>query len=214
MSSKKRLLKQFRLYVIIDKDICSGRSLYNVAGRLNHPAGVIIQYRDKRSPKGQIIKNALSLRKLIRGNRALFIVNDYPDVAMIAGADGIHLGQDDTPIETARRLLGRDKIIGISCHSLSQAIQAQERGADYIGIGPVFKTATKPLSKKEEVGLALLKEIRLKIKIPFFAIGGINPGNIQAVLASGVERVAVCSAVCRARNIRYAVKNFSRILNS
>jgi thiamine-phosphate pyrophosphorylase len=153
----------------------------------------IIQYRDKESKKEDILKNAFLLQKSLLNTKCVFIINDYLDVAKIVNSDGIHLGQDDVSIEIARKVLGRDKIIGISCHNLKQAFAAQKRGADYIAIGPVFATSLKPEYKP--IGLNLIKELKAKIKIPFFAVGGINQSNINEVRAFGAERVAVCRAI-------------------
>lgn len=199
MKSKKRLLKKARLYIIIDKKICGKRSVIDTANRIKDNGCAIVQFRDKRSGKDSILKDAFSLRKLLLNTRNLFIINDYLDIAKITDSDGIHLGQDDVSIETARIILGEDKIIGVSCHTLKQALNAQHRGADYISIGPIFKTSTKP-EISNTLGLGIIKEIKNKIRIPFFVIGGINENNIERVLSSGAKRVAICSAICKAKD--------------
>jgi len=119
------------------------KPIFNTVNKIKEAGVDIIQFRSKKSKKESILKDALGLRKLLLNSQALFIINDYLDIAKMVDCDGIHLGQDDTSIEIARQVLGKDKIIGISCHNLRQAKNAQNRGADYISIGPVFSTSTK-----------------------------------------------------------------------
>lgn len=210
MNWKKRLLKKSRLYVIIDNDVLGRRSFLYTARALKDGACDIIQFRDKTSKKEVIVKRAFALRKLLLKSATLFIINDFLDIAKIIDSDGVHLGQDDSSIEIARKILGEDKIIGLSCHNLRQAKAAEEKGADYISIGPVFKTSTKP--QRYPIGLDLIKKTSEKIKIPFFAIGGINPKNINHVLSSGAKNIAACGALCQAKNINQTMKNFKRQL--
>jgi len=189
MRSRRNLLKRSRLYLILDKpgfDIKAGRF-------------GIVQLRDKISAKPGILKSALKLKQRLQGSNTLFIVNDYPDLAVFSGADGVHLGQEDMPLEKARQILGKDYIIGISCHNLVQALKAQKQGADYIGIGPVFATPTKPGIRP--IGLKVLNELKGKIKIPYFAIGGINKNNIGKIIAAGCRRVAVRGAAADAKEL-------------
>ena len=200
MELKKKLLKESRLYVIIDKPACLNKPLSFIAQE--SISADIIQFRDKYSNKKDILKQAFLLKKVLSGTKRLFIVNDYLDIAKITDSDGIHLGQEDTSIEIARRILGKHKIIGLSCHSMRQAQDAQDRGADYIGIGPIFATATKPDYKP--IGLKIISKLKKKISIPFFAIGDINLGNIDKVKSAGAERVAVSRAVLQAKNVKLA----------
>ena len=123
----------------------------------------------------------------------------------------MHFGQGDLSLKLARQFLGPNKIIGISCHSLKQAIDAQNCGADYIGIGPIFPTSTKPGMKS--VGLGLIKAVSKKIKIPFFAIGGIKRNNLDSVLSAGAKRVAICSAICKAKNINRELKRIREAIS-
>lgn len=200
MKSKKELLKKSRLYLIIDKKTCGQKGLLEAATKIKNLAPDIIQLRDKISAKAAILKDAYSLRQLLAKSKTLFIINDYLDIARITDADGIHLGQEDCSIKLARKILGKDKIIGLSCHSLKQAIEAQKQGADYIGIGPIFKTPTKPATSP--IGLKIIRKIGRKLKIPFFAIGGIDKNNIKKVVAFGAKRVAVTRAADQARDIK------------
>jgi thiamine-phosphate pyrophosphorylase len=193
MRPRKRSLGRSRLYVILDKEVIRNRPLKDIVRQLKKAGCDIIQYRDKVSDRQDVLKNAFIIKKMLLRSKTLFIINDYPEVARICGADGLHIGQEDISLKSARCLVGKDKLLGVSCHSLAQALRAQENGADYLGIGPVFRTPTKP--KAKPVGLALVKKVKNKIKIPFFPIGGINFENIADILACGVRKAAVCRAV-------------------
>ncbi len=210
MKSKKRLLKESHLYIIIDKKICGRRSVIGIAKIIKDAGCDIIQFRDKESAKELILKNATVLRRLLTKTNNIFIINDYLDIAKIADVGGIHLGQDDSSLQIARKILGKNKIIGISCHNLKEAIRAQEQGADYISIGPIFSTSLKP--QYQAIGLDLLRECRKRIKIPFFAIGGINKNNITEVQSGGGKRIAICRGILKERDISLATKNFLKIL--
>jgi len=210
MISKRKLLKKSRLYAILDKKIAANSSILKIAKQIVNCGVDIIQLRDKVSKKEEIIRESLVLRKLLLNSRALFIINDCLEIAKIVDSDGIHIGQEDLSIKLARKILGKDKIIGISCHSLKQAVEAQSKGADYISIGPVFPTPVKPEYKP--VGLGLIKKIKARIKIPFFAIGHINQFNIDSVISMGARRVAVCRGIIGANNIPVAIKVIKRKL--
>ena len=210
MNWKKKLLKKSRLYVIIDKGCLNNKSLPKIASLAQDAGAGIIQLRDKISGKDTVLETALATRKIISHKKAAFIANDYLDIAKISDADGIHLGQDDIPVAIARKIMGKNKIIGVSCHSLAQAIKAKNNGADYISLGPIFPTSTKPEYKP--VGLNLIKKVTRKINIPIFAIGGITENNIRQVLSCKVKRAAVCSAICKTKDIRKTIKSFIKII--
>lgn len=152
-----------------------------------------IQLREKNMTKKELYKEALSIRKFTLKHRATFIINDYVDIALAVNADGVHLGQEDMPIREARKLLGENKIIGISTHSMKQAVDAQRAGADYIGFGPIFKTTTKNAGKPK--GTKSLIEVKKHIKIPVVAIGGITIDNVSEVFKSGADAVAVATGI-------------------
>lgn len=151
-----------------------------------------IQYRDKTSPRRVIYEQALIIRRVTRAFGALFIMNDHADIAVAVDADGVHLGQDDLPLEAARKIVG-NRIVGISTHSVGEAIAAAEAGADYIGFGPIFPTTTKDagMPKSPEA----LREIRTAVSIPVIAIGGISADNAASVFFGGAHGVAVSSAL-------------------
>jgi thiamine-phosphate pyrophosphorylase len=195
MKSRKTLLKRSLLYLILDK---SGYT------RLPFDGVGVIQLRDKFSDKSHVLSLAIKLAKRLSKAKTLFIVNDYIDIAILSGADGVHLGQGDLPLKAARKILGKNKIIGISCHNLRQALKAQKEGADYIGIGPIYETATKPGVKS--IGLNPLRQLKNKIKIPYFAIGNIHKGNIKEITAAGARRIAVCRGILKANNPKRAAR--------
>jgi len=169
-----------------------------------------IQYREKEKTRKEIYLEALKVRDLMRHSGALFIVNDHADIALAVEADGVHLGQDDLPLQEARRIMG-DRIIGISTHSLPEAIAAEEGGADYIGFGPLFPTVTKDAGAPK--GVAMLREIKREVNIPVVAIGGISLENLPEVLASGADAVAVASAILEG-DISENVRSFVRVITT
>lgn len=203
-------MKRSRLYLILDSQALAGCSLENIYSAAAGGKISLIQLRDKKSAKADILNFAVKLSKGLSQSKTLFIVNDYADLAVACGADGLHLGQEDLSLKQARKILGRDRIIGISCHNLAQALRAQNEGADYIGIGPIYATATKPEYKP--IGLEVLSELKDKIKIPYFAIGDIHAGNIKQVIAAGARRVAVCRAILKADNPKEAARQLYKIL--
>jgi len=154
-----------------------------------------VQYRNKNASRLKVYEEAIKLKDLAGKHNAVFIVNDYSDIALAVDADGVHLGQDDLPVKEARKILGKGKIIGVSTHCIEQALEAEQAGADYIGFGPVFHTSTKDAGNPR--GTVLLGEIKNKVSIPVVAIGGINLENIHSVLQTGVDAVAVASAILK-----------------
>jgi thiamine-phosphate pyrophosphorylase len=172
-------------------------------------AGIaLFQYRNKQGSRREIYEEARRLSALMRGAGALFIVNDHADIALAVDAHGVHLGQDDLPIEEARKLLGQGRIIGISTHSLDQARAAASAGADYIGFGPIYRTTTKDAGPLQ--GLEWLRQVRNEVTIPIIAIGGINRDNAGEVLAAGADGIAVISAVLDAADPGAAAKALVR----
>jgi thiamine-phosphate pyrophosphorylase len=158
----------------------------------------IIQLRDKEMSDRGFYALAVKLRKLAAKHKKIFIINDRVDVAKAVGCDGIHLGEDDLPISMARKIIGKSKIIGYSAHSFKSALKAWRQGADYISVGPIFKSPTKkylePISRSE------IQLIIRKIKLPLVAIGGINLRNIDMVKEFGFRNVALISALRNAKN--------------
>ena len=193
----------FDLYVVTDSDLSKGRTDAEVA-RLAYEGGAdAVQLRMKHSDGREMLEQALEIRKVADEYCRFFFVNDRVDIALASGADGVHLGQSDIPLEVARDLMGETAIIGVSVDNVEQAVAAAEGGADYIGIGAIFNTSTKP-DAKQGVGLGAIYEIRQAVDIPIVAIGGINRGNIQDVVRAGADAAAVVSAVVAQDDIRSA----------
>lgn len=167
----------------------------------------MIQLRDKVSGPRQLLREARQIAQLCRERGVCFIVNDRLDLALAADADGVHLGQDDLPPRNARALLGASKFLGVSTHSLEQALRAAEQGADYLGIGPVFATATKATGY-EPVGCDPIRQLRARVDLPIVAIGGITLSNVGEVIRGGAAGVAVISAIVGADDITAITRAF------
>ena len=191
-----------KLYVITESGISKGRSNEEVVSEAIKGGAGIIQLREKQWDKNKIKNEAIKLLKICKENNVLFIVNDYVDIALELGADGVHLGQADMSIEEARKICGNKLIIGLSTHSVDQSIKADKEDVDYITLGPIYKTRSKDYT----VGTDIIKGILTKIKKPLIAIGGINKNNLDEVLRQGVRSVAVISAVVAVENIKEAAK--------
>lgn len=195
------------LYAIIDNSVRLDISIIEIAMKVLLGGARIIQLRGKGLSSKELLKQAREIRKLTREARAIFIVNDRADIAILSDADGVHLGQDDLPIAEARKIMGEGKVIGISTHNLEQAIKAEQEGADYIAFGPIFGTTTKA-DTEDAKGLEALREVRKNINIPVVSIGGINLDNMKSVLDAGADGVAVISAIVKAENIEEASRRF------
>lgn len=193
----------YSLYVIVGEEFTRGRPLGEVVAAAVAGGASVIQLREKDCPIRRLIAAGQELRKVTREKGAVLIINDRVDVALAVEADGVHLGQDDLPLAVARQILGPEKVIGISTHSLQEALLAQEQGADYIGVGPIYATKTKE-SAVSPVGLELLQQMTGKIHIPKVAIGGITARNASAVVRAGADGVAVITAVASAPDVREA----------
>jgi len=154
----------------------------------------IVQLRCKDVPDEDVLKTAARFARVCGEHGALLIVNDRPDLARAAGADGVHVGQDDIPVGAAREVVGPDRLVGLSTHSPAQIDSAT--GVDYIGVGPINETPTKP--GRPAVGLELVRYAAKHARVPFFAIGGISPANVASVRAAGAERIAVVRALVEA----------------
>ena len=195
------------VYLLLDEQWAPRRHLPSVL-ELAAGCGIrLFQYRNKtRSPR-DVFAKARELREVAARSGALFIVNDRCDVALAVEADGVHLGQEDLPLDLARKVMGPRKIIGISTHRPEEVTQATRGGADYIGYGPLFPTTTKE-THVAPVGLAGLREIRALTPLPVFVIGGITVDSVEEVLASGANGVAVASAVFDASSIEQTMRDF------
>ncbi|HWP42320.1 MAG TPA: thiamine phosphate synthase [Blastocatellia bacterium] len=179
------------IYPITDRRL-SGLTHAEQVERLAAGGATFIQLRDKTASSGEFYKEALDAMETARRLGVRIIINDRVDIALAVGADGVHLGQDDLPPDKARALLGDDRIIGFSTHSMKQALQASSEAVDYLAIGPVFATSTKE-NPDPEVGLGLIGEIKRQTSKPVVAIGGITLGRARSVRDAGADSLAVIS---------------------
>jgi thiamine-phosphate pyrophosphorylase len=169
-----------------------------------------IQYRAKNKTTQEMFKEALILRRLCK--KAFFLVNDRLDIALAVSADGVHLGQDDLPPDVARYILGKKKIIGVSVATMRQAVLAQKKGADYLGVGPVFATKTK-LDAEKPLGLRLITRIKKHLKIPVVAIGGINLINASSIVAAKADGLCAISEVVTSARFKEKIHGFQALFN-
>jgi thiamine-phosphate pyrophosphorylase len=181
-----------RLYVLITESACK-HGWIETAQQAILGGADCVQLREKNLPSRELLHRARSLVQLCRRHHVLCIINDRPDIALLCGADGVHVGQDDLPATEVRKLVGREKIVGVSTHNLDHANAAVRHGADYLGVGPFFKSATKP--RDFTAGPAYAKEAASAIHLPLVAIAGINQENVDHVLATGIRAIAVTAAI-------------------
>ncbi len=199
MTANSRL-DRARLYAILDTGYVTPGREVEIARQLVAGGVDLIQLRAKKSGEDQIVALGKKLRHIIPADGPLFILNDHPHLAAAIGADGVHVGQDDLPVAEARRIAGNASLlIGKSTHSLAQALAAEAEGADYIGVGPIFATPTKP--DYVPVGPGLIVAVRDKVGVPQFCIGGINEETLPQVVAAGARRVVIVSALLKADDI-------------
>jgi thiamine-phosphate pyrophosphorylase len=200
------------LYVILDPSVCPTRSLRDVLTQSAAAGASIFQYRNKTASMKEAYAEALVLRKTAAEAGVLFIVNDRCDLALAVDADGVHLGQDDVAYAYARRLLGPDKLIGLSTHNADQVKDAARLNPDYIGFGPIFRPGSKQ-DHDPVVGLEGLRQVRPLTGLPMFAIGGIHAEQARAVRQAGANGIAVISAVLAAPDVKKAVEQLISILS-
>ncbi len=201
----------FDLYVITDESLSKGRSNIEIARMAYEGGADVVQLRMKNKSKEAMLKDAIEIQKIADEYNRFFIVNDNVEVALESGADGVHLGQSDMPIEEAMEIIGDDRIIGISANTVEQAEEAYEKGATYVGVGAIFKTSTKP-DAKQGIGLDMIYKIHQAVDIPIVAIGGINQGNIQDVIRAGADAAAVVSAVVAQDDVRKAAHDLRDLI--
>jgi len=200
----QRIKQLTGLYVIIDTQILELKDAIGAASKAISGGAKVIQLRDKQNGKGELLVIAKQLKDICYKSSALFIVNDYLDIALASEADGVHVGQEDLPLSVIRNELQVDKIIGISTKTLAQAQKAEAEGADYIAIGSIFSSPTKVNAMV--VGLEHLRQVRKSVSIPIVAIGGISKKNIGEVMAAGADSAAVISAVLVQKDMESATR--------
>jgi thiamine-phosphate pyrophosphorylase len=200
MSTMADRLARARLYAIVDLGYVAPSRVAFVTEQLVLGGVDVIQLRAKGLPLERIATLGLTIRAVVipRGG-PLFILNDHPELVPEIGADGVHVGQNDLSVAAARKLAGGNVLVGKSTHSLEQAIAAEKEGADYIGVGPIYATATKP--DYVPVGPKLIGEVRAAVRVPQFCIGGINEATLPEVIAAGARRVVIVSALLQSADI-------------
>ena len=192
------------LYAVTDRHWLNGRTLLEVVRESLDGGVTMLQLREKTLEEGAFLEEARALQALCRERHVPFIVNDNVDIARAMGADGVHVGQSDMEALDVRAKLGPDKIIGVSAHSVEEALLAEKHGADYLGVGAMFPTGSK--ADVQELPYETLKDICAAVSIPVVAIGGISQENVAKLAGSGTCGVAVISAIYAAKNIKSAAE--------
>jgi thiamine-phosphate pyrophosphorylase len=206
-----RAFDQIDIYPVTDQSLSLGRTDLEILDGLVGGGARIVQLRGKHLSKKDFYQMAMAFREKTTKAGMLLIINDHLDIALACGADGVHLGQDDLPLAAARKL-APNLIIGVSTHSLEEALKAQKQMAAYVNIGPIFATRTKEVTM-DPLGPEAIKKIAPQLKIPFTVMGGINATNIDQVLRAGARRIAVVSAVTKASDIGRAVRELRETIN-
>jgi thiamine-phosphate pyrophosphorylase len=198
-------------YFITDEKLSRAGNVSDVKNAVS--AGVkIIQYRNKCGSTKEMYDDAVKLKKICRKKNVIFIINDRMDIAIASGADGVHIGQEDMSYSVARKILGKNKIIGITVHNLKEAKNAQKQGADYLGVSPIFSTDTKRDAGRP-AGISLIEKIKSCLcgTIPVMAIGGINLSNAGEVMAAGADGLCAISATVTKNNVKKEIKKFQKL---
>lgn len=204
-----------RLCLITDRRLVGGRFLVDVVGEAIAGGLRFLQYREKTLGRRAAFDEALALREVTTAQGVLFVINDDVDLALAVGADGVHLGQDDLPLRVARSLLGPNRLIGVSTHTVEEALEAQAGGADYIGVGPIFETETKaPGPTHQPLGLEGIAVVHRRVTAPIFAIGGMTLERASGACDAGAFGAAVISGILASSDVRRATSDFIRVLAS
>lgn len=201
----------YSLYLVTDRELLGDKDLVQTIEQAIQGGVTMVQVREKKLSTLEFFQVALTIKSITQKHGVPFIVNDRADIALAADADGLHIGQEDMPLVVARKLLGPNKIIGVSVATLEEALLAQKEGADYLGIGAIFPTMTK--DDADSVSLAELKMIKDKVAIPVVAIGGIHENNIKKVVETGVDGAAVVSAIIACPDPCAAAQRLRQLLN-
>lgn len=213
MTRRERLAK-VRLYVLTGREWMRGRPWEAVVQQALEGGAQMVQLREKMLSDGELLFAARRLRELTNAFGALMIVNDRPDIALLSDADGVHIGQEDLPVAEVRKLIGPDRLIGVSTHAVEQARRAAAEGADMIGVGPIFATPTK-VKTEPPVTFAYARRIaELRLGTAAFAIGGLEPRHVPMVLEAGLRRVAAVRGVIGADDPRAAAQHYLRELSA
>jgi len=201
----------YSLYLVTDRALSHGRSTREVVQAGVRGGVTCVQLREKRTTTRAFIEEALYVKACLNSSGVPLVINDRVDVALAVGADGVHLGQNDMPLDMARALVGTSMVIGVSVESVRDAVAAQRGGADYLGVSPIFATPTKS-DTAAPLGLAGLHAIRRAVRLPLVAIGGVNRRNAADVIGSGADGIAVVSAIVAADDPERAARDLRRAI--
>lgn len=201
----------YKLYLVTDRDVLGERDLIQSVEAAIKGGTTIVQLREKNCSSKDFYELALKVKEVTLKYNIPLIINDRLDIALAIEADGLHIGQEDLPLTVARKIVGKDMIIGVSATTLEEALLAQKQGADYVGIGSVYPTNTKLDAKP--VSLEELHVIREAISIPIVGIGGINEDNVIDLMKTKIDGVAIVSAILGKEDIKAAAENFIMKMN-
>lgn len=203
----------WRLCLVADAEAAEGGNIPALIKEAVDAGVTLVQLRGKKSSLREFLGLALETSEILKKKKIPLIINDRVDIALSCRASGVHLGQNDLPLPFARKILGKGKWIGITVNTVREAVEAEAEGADYLGVGPVFFTPTKK-ELRPLLGLAGLKAIRDKVRIPILAIGGINAANAREVMAAGADGLAVISAILGAEDVSRATRELIKAIGS
>ncbi len=202
-------LRNIDFYMVTDSNLTKNGIISDVETAIR--AGCkLVQYRERNKSTSDMVNEALKLKQICSG-KAIFLVNNRIDVALAVDADGVHIGQNDMDFQIVRKLLGKDKIIGLTVHNLEEALEAQSLGLDYIGLAPIFETNTKRDAHKP-IGIDMVERIRKEVNLPMVAVGGINKANVKDVIRAGADSAVSIESVLITDDIYSEIRDFIRII--
>lgn len=206
----KKISSDYRLYLVTDRKLVGSKDFYQSIEQAILGGVTFLQLREKALSSREFFNTAKKVSEIAKHFNIPYVINDRLDIALAVDADGLHVGQEDLPVETARKILGPHKIIGVSASTVEEAVKAEKGGADYLGVGAIFATGTKDNAKS--VSIELLRQIKASVSIPVVAIGGINETNVKMVMNAGVDGVSVVSAILAKENVRQGAANLFKLI--
>jgi thiamine-phosphate pyrophosphorylase len=202
----------YSLYLVTDRELMAAGSIEECVEQAVSGGCTLVQLREKTASSREFYETAVRVRKITADFSVPLIINDRADIALAVNADGVHIGQDDLPVDKARRIMGKDAIIGVSANNLTEALTAAAMGADYLGVGAMFPTGTK--KDADSTTMDELRRIRAEIKLPIVAIGGINKNNVPLFAGTGIDGIAVVSAVVSQKDAGGAARELKALFRS
>jgi len=199
----------YSLYLVTDRKLSLGRNNFEIIEAAVEGGVTIVQLREKEQSSRDFYNEGIRIRDFLKARRIPLIINDRLDIALALGADGVHVGQEDLPLEIARNLMGSNKIVGVSVSSSDEAKAAEAGGADYLGLSPIFVTATKP-ELTRQIGISGITPIRKSVRIPLVGIGSMNETNAYEAVLAGLDGVAVVSGICSQKDVSAAARRIKK----